>query len=207
MLIQYIGNWSRGQRHGQGKLFGPKGELFMGQFKANKPYCGEGVLAYHNGDTFAGRYENGLKSGAGLYTSSGGAGGGGTTEGEWVLGKLEGDVTITYAVGGTFQGIYENNWMVCGSGVYYFPNGDRYDGVFVSGRKHGPGRYTDVRNGTVYDGEWVDGRREGYGIYTASDGYVYEGEWKDGMKEGRGVLWRDKDLVYEGLWVKNRPIS
>ena len=162
------------------------------------------MYAYANGDTYTGRFVEGKKHGDGVYAAAGAQGG--ITEGVWNNGILEGPVTITYPTG-TFQGIYVNNRMVDGSGVYYFANGDRYDGVFVDGRKHGPGRYTDVRNGTVYDGEWVLGRREGYGVYTASDGYAYEGEWIAGMKEGWGMLFIDKQLVYEGMWASNRPLS
>lgn len=203
-LLQYEGMWWKGQRHGLGSLIGPKNQLFVGEFRRNEPFSGEGTYAYHNGDTYTGQFVHGHRTGHGIYTTTSPVES--TTECEWVKGDQHGEVTITYP-SGQFHGTYAQGRVVNGSGMYYFANGDRYDGVFVNGRKHGPGRYTDVRNGTVYDGEWVNGRREGYGVYTTYDGLKYEGEWLYGMKHGRGVLYRHKELVYDGLWEKNRRVS
>ncbi|CAN0512621.1 unnamed protein product, partial [Discosporangium mesarthrocarpum] len=43
-------------------------------------------------------------------------------------------------------------------GTYYFRNGDRYEGSWAQGERHGPGRYVD-RNNNVERMEFVNGRR------------------------------------------------
>lgn len=203
VVVQYIGGWLRNNRHGEGRQFGPRGEIFIGKFRDNEPFSGEGVYTYHNGDTFAGRYVEGKKHGRGVYTQARDQG---ATEGEWVRGRLEGPVTITYPTG-TFQGTCADGRLVEGRGLYFFANGDRYDGALVDGRKHGPGRYVDERNGSVYDGEYVNGSREGYGVLTTRNGYTYEGEWHNGMKHGQGVLHHYGRLVHKGQWAWNRSIN
>ena len=52
-----------------------------------------------------------------------------------------------------------------GYGIYYFSNGDKYEG------------------------EWKNDKREGYGIYYYSDKDKYEGEWKNDLKDGYGIYY------------------
>jgi hypothetical protein len=64
-------------------------------------------------------------------------------------------------------------------GIAIYPNGDRYDGEFLDGRRNGRGVYTSA-NGDRYEGEWRDDRRNGRGVYNSANGNRYEGEWRDG---------------------------
>ena len=43
-------------------------------------------------------------------------------------------------------------------------------------------------NGDRFDGEWQFGRRHGKGVYYFSSGSRYEGEWKEGRMVGWGVF-------------------
>ena len=37
-------------------------------------------------------------------------------------------------------------------------------------------------NGEKYDGEWKDGKKHGRGVLTCANGEKYDGEWKDGKR-------------------------
>ena len=43
-------------------------------------------------------------------------------------------------------------------------------------------------DGDKYEGEWKNDKREGYGIYY-SDRDKYEGEWKNDLKDGYGIYY------------------
>ena len=85
-----------------------------------------------------------------------------------------------------------------GQRVMTFENGDRYDGEFRDGKRHGHGVWTSA-NGHRYDGEYRDGKRHGHGVYTWPHGAArYQGEYRDGKRHGRGVFTRNDGIRYEG---------
>ncbi len=53
-----------------------------------------------------------------------------------------------------------------GIGVYFFKSGDKYQGSWTDGRRHGRGRM-EYSNGDVYDGEWEADQRAGAGVLIA----------------------------------------
>ena len=65
--------------------------------------------------------------------------------------------------------------MQHGSGVETYSDGNRYEGMYKEGRKHGEGTYYFADDIMIYKGEWQNGRIEGYGICTWKDGRKYEG--------------------------------
>ena len=67
-----------------------------------------------------------------------------------------------------------------------FDNGDRYEGNFSRGEKHGRGTYTWL-DGQTYVGEYVDGKQHGLGKYRNEGGDEFEGSWVHGKRHGRGV--------------------
>mmetsp|Transcript_131134 Transcript_131134/g.227003 ORF Transcript_131134/g.227003 Transcript_131134/m.227003 type:complete len:147 (-) Transcript_131134:41-481(-) len=91
-----------------------------------------------------------------------------------------------------------------GSGVYYFPDGSKYEGAWAKAgnppimKRHGTGTYTEGTN--IYTGQWVDDQMTGQGKFTFASGAVYEGEWLHNNFDGRGsYVWPDGSR-YEGLW-------
>ena len=64
--------------------------------------------------------------------------------------------------------------------TYSWANGDKYEGLFKDGMKHGRGLYT-YKNGRSYRGDYVNDKFEGYGTYTFAKGNRYEGMWKEGL--------------------------
>lgn len=50
-----------------------------------------------------------------------------------------------------------------GHGIYYYLNGDTYEGDWYEHQRHGQGVYTYSATGTKYTGSWVHGKRDGEG--------------------------------------------
>ena len=51
----------------------------------------------------------------------------------------------------------------CGSGKFYYVNGDVYDGEWSAHVRHGHGSYTYADTGSRYVGMWKNGQRDGQG--------------------------------------------
>ena len=45
-----------------------------------------------------------------------------------------------------------------------------------------------MKNGEKYEGEYLRGRKHGFGIYTNSHKDVYEGNFEMGLIQGKGSL-------------------
>ena len=75
------------------------------------------------------------------------------------------------------------SWFGCSNGpdVYTWANGQKYDGYWKDGKRHGRGVHTWA-SGQKYDGEWKDGKEHGRGVFTWPDGSKQDAEWKDGTK-------------------------
>ena len=69
-----------------------------------------------------------------------------------------------------------------GKGIYYYNvppfKGDKYDGDWKDGNKHGKGIYYDA-NGNKYDGDWKDDYMHGEVIYY-TNGKRFEQIWDNG---------------------------
>ncbi len=87
-----------------------------------------------------------------------------------------------------------------GEGTIEWVNGDRYEGMMMSGRKHGKGIFT-WSNGQRYDGEWADDMINGKGAMYYTNGDRYEGTFKDGEPHGTGTYTVRNGDVYTGAWV------
>lgn len=68
-----------------------------------------------------------------------------------------------------------------GSDIYIidFQNGDKYEGDWKDGQKHGQGVYT-WKNGDRYEGGWKNGKAHGKGVFTRADGTKNDGEFENG---------------------------
>lgn len=61
-----------------------------------------------------------------------------------------------------------------GQGKNIFPNGDIYEGQYVSGKRHGQGTYI-WKAGHRYQGEFQSNERFGNGLFVYPDGSKYNG--------------------------------
>ena len=96
-----------------------------------------------------------------------------------------------------------------GFGVFWSKTGDRYEGEWLQGRRHGQGRQTyggrfpDGFGGDVYEGDWVQDKRDGHGVMQMANGDCFEGEWAGDLKHGRGTFFYQlHGGVYEGIWAE-----
>ena len=85
-----------------------------------------------------------------------------------------------------------------GSGISTYTNGDRYEGEYHDGKRHGKGVFYYADNGEVYDGEWKNNLLHGFGTYKYSNGDTYEGEWLDDLKHGQGKYSFSNGDEYKG---------
>jgi hypothetical protein len=131
-----------------------------------------------------------------------------------ITGRREGEGTMTWSNGDTFEGVWLDGCPLQGSFVSkvhnlkyigqfnaagMFDTGDSLDestlilndfssfaGGFRCGEYHGSGTLVSA-SGEVYTGEWLDGVRSGVGTLTDGDGARYSGEFKSNKKHGVGT--------------------
>jgi len=73
---------------------------------------------------------------------------------------------------------------VNGKGIYLYSNGEKYEGQFKNGKRHGRGRL-NFPDSSKYIGQFKNGKRHGQGILNFPDGGYYIGEWKDDLLKGQ----------------------
>ncbi len=62
-------------------------------------------------------------------------------------------------------------------------------------------------DGTKYKGNFVDGKRHGHGAVLMPSGAKYVGDWQQDMRWGKGKATYKNGKVVEGDWVKNKYAS
>ena len=71
-----------------------------------------------------------------------------------------------------------------GKGIFYWPDGKRYEG------------------------EFNDDKKNGYGEFYWPDGRVFKGMWKNGVQDGEGEIYDPKkDKTKKGLWENGKKIK
>jgi hypothetical protein len=79
-------------------------------------------------------------------------------------------------------------------------NGNRYEGEWQNGKRHGHGRYR-MKDGREYVGDWAVNKRQGLGLFSGPDFGIYEGEWKNDKRNGFGVKRAvEGKIISCGLW-------
>lgn len=114
--------------------------------------------------------------------------------------------------------------------IEIYRNGDRYEGEFLDGKRHGQGiqffakvgksLVGDFRKGKIYTGEgtlyiaktenifegiWVRGQFAGYAEFhtgEANERFRYEGNVLNGMRSGQGKLYYPNGQIYTGNFEK-----
>eukprot|EP00826_Nyctotherus_ovalis_P035842 TRINITY_DN3115_c0_g1_i12.p3 TRINITY_DN3115_c0_g1~~TRINITY_DN3115_c0_g1_i12.p3 ORF type:complete len:134 (-),score=12.67 TRINITY_DN3115_c0_g1_i12:716-1117(-) len=104
--------------------------------------------------------------------------------------------------------------LKCYLGIYYYTNGEKYDGEWKLNAKEGFGNFRQETigiwyhsNGGKYEGLWKNNKKHGkgtyiltIGIYTYDNGDVYEGKYRDGRKHGKGRFWVQCRNLLRNCW-------
>ena len=192
----YVGQFSRGKRHGNGRMTYDTRSFYDGSWENDLPH-GQGTLDLGSIGVYAGTWEKGRKHGHGTMSWLNGD----RYEGSWAGDYMHGSGVLTLANGFTYDGEFAQN-LFHGTGTLC-SFGNRYVGQWQNDCRDGQGTFT-YGTGAVYEGEWKNDRRHGKGVYTLRDGkYRYEGDWEDDMMHGQGRVVAESSYEYSGGWSQN----
>ena len=98
-----------------------------------------------------------------------------------------------------------------GKGTATYTNGDKYEGSFKAGLRHGEnGKYTYNTQGPedgdkdTYVGGWVDNMKHGIGKQSYWKEGRYNGYWEKGQRHGEGVFIYKNGDIYSGAWAEGK---
>jgi hypothetical protein len=83
------------------------------------------------------------------------------------------------------------------------PDGGRYYGALVDGKRQGEGRI-EWDNGALYEGTFDNGLFSGHGRLRYPSGDVYEGEFRQGVPWGKGEIRYTNGREYRGDFVRGQ---
>ncbi|KAF4716065.1 Elongation of fatty acids protein 2, variant 2 [Perkinsus olseni] len=126
---KYIGDIVDGQREGEGRWEYPGG-YYQGMWLKNEPH-GEGVQTWADGRIYVGTFKEGKFHGAGRM--------------EWHVAGHRGGPMV-------YQGQYVEDRKE-GYGTFEWPDGRKYAGWWLAGKRHGDGEYT-TEFGQTRKGIW-----------------------------------------------------
>lgn len=95
--------------------------------------------------------------------------------------------TYLHEAGERYDGEWKNG-LRHGKGIQYYPNGQlKYDGEFNEGRREGKGTYY-FKNGDRYSGGFKENKMNGKGTYHYANGDKFVGEYRDDKRYGKGTF-------------------
>jgi len=98
------------------------------------------------------------------------------------------------------QGVDVAHWRSFNAkGTAAYTNGDKYDGEFAKGRRHGQGIMT-YKNGDIYEGCWDSNAKCGIGKATFINKGHYYGYFQNGKRCGDGLFMFPNKDRYSGAW-------
>ena len=109
------------------------------------------------------------------------------------------DKVIQLRDGSYYKGETLIGMMPNGKGEQVWDTGDRYEGEFEKGKRHGVGTMYYV-SGERYEGEWHENRQHGRGIYHYKNGDRFDGYFNKGVIHGFGTMYYANGDAYLGTW-------
>ena len=95
-------------------------------------------------------------------------------EGFFTYGKLQRcKAKILYPNGEYYYGMVTLNGVKDGQGLYYYANGDIYDGKFVKNKRIGKASLK-FNDGSEYIGQFINDQADGHGLFTDTHGSRYQ---------------------------------
>lgn len=75
--------------------------------------------------------------------------------------------------------------------IVEYPNGDRYEGDLIDGKRSGNGEMRFFRGKWLsYIGNWKNDAKHGKGVLNYADGWTYDGNFEDDCRHDLGKLYR-----------------
>lgn len=174
----YIGELRDNVKHGSGRMEWVDGRIYEGDFKDGLIH-GDGTMSYPGGETYTGTFDREVRHGYGELIRSNGD----VYIGSFVRGQLTG------------EGSYEHH-----------ESGDRYEGFFRNGKRHGLGVLVQA-SGERYEGGFLDDEKNGYGIFRTSDGAAFRGFFRENLQHGDGVLATQGNGLWFQTWDEGKLVA
>ena len=154
---EYVGETNAaGQREGRGKCVWANGDVYEGEYKADKKE-GRGIYRHANGEVYEGEWKADKNEGRGIFRYANGE----VYEGEWKADKIEGRGIYRFADGGVYEGECKADKRE-GQGTYLCASGD-IEVAFYKADK-ATGEYVKW----APDGCYVFQMQDGKGVKTIS---------------------------------------
>ncbi|MFY0616765.1 MORN repeat-containing protein [Shimia sp.] len=170
-----------------------QGLKYTGGLKNYKPH-GEGKLALAGYEEYFGTWVDGVRQAEGytkiLFRDAKREG----TFNDDLL--LDGQGTQVFDSGDRYEGQFRAG-LRHGRGVYRFADGAIYEGAFVENTRHGTGTLK-FANGDVFTGDFKENERTGDGTYSFASGSRYSGGFLNGKWHGQGVMQHSDGTSFEG---------
>jgi len=170
----------------------PNGDKYVGEC-AHSKRDGRGIFYFKDGARYEGDYKDGKKHGKGMFVFVNGD----KLLGRWEAGAFSGHGMMSYDNGDSYEGEFNEEFVLHGSGTYTHSCGDRYIGSFLNGARSGRGKLikqtANAAAPDIYEGDWDANEMQGRGVYRYGDGDYYEGEILHGRPHGAGTFVRRTD--------------
>lgn len=202
--IIYIGQFKNNQRHGQGILKYPNGDVYDGTWKNNQ-MNGNGILTYSNGDYFSGEFLDGKINGRGIlkYKNNN------VYSGEFVNNLPHGRGKFKTNVNNKclYNGFWEHGKMT-GKCVFKKESGfDKLKGCLMlspnKNETNGKSFFWNQNDGGSFKGEFSNGNPIGMGCFKQDGGIEFVGEYINAIRNNRGLKLKD-GMIYEGDWPNDK---
>jgi hypothetical protein len=109
--------------------------------------------------------------------------------------------------GDTYEGTWVNDQMA--KAIFTCDvTGDRYEGEYRNGLKHGEGTYI-WNNGDIFEGEYRNNKKVNGKFTWAATGNVYEGGFSNDLMHGQGTTftWKKSGNVFEGEYKEGKQYN
>ena len=126
--------------------------------------------------------------------------------GDWSTRGLgaHGTGVLKFPSGDEYKGSFKRH-LFDGWGTYCYANGDKYEGPWKHGEKHGAkGTFTRAADSTELVVGWRHDKAHGHGICKYGNGARFEGEYVNDLKEGTGVYVAANGDEYHGTFVRDK---
>jgi len=199
---EYVGEWDKGRRDGQGIMTYANGNKFVGKWSYDE--YSEGVLTFANGNKYEGKWDKGGWDSGRAYRKA-------------IF--YRGTILYKDDAGNQYEGEYyriaryTENPIIAdsyhGQGAMRYANGDVYIGWWSYGKKSGSGALNgtmNYANGDFYIGAWIADKKT-RGTMNYANGDVYIGSFDNDKKSGTGRMKYANGDEYFGRWENDLPID